>query len=331
MEELNKIVSDEQILTFYFGEFDLNVPYLSPFRKEDNPSFIISYYNNRLVYRDFGISNKPEYIIDFVIRLKASQGIHYSFYDALNAIYEEIVINKKIPILKKQYDRTRGAITTKIKYKKDWEDYQLEYWKKGNISVKTLDFFNVHWCCEVWFGDKMWAKGSHYNLMYFYNHSITPFDESWTVYRPNADPKKKFRKHNIDGRIMGIDLIPDTGELLVITKSYKDIMILYEIGVPAIAPHNENIEIPKETIDNLKSRFNLIYVNYDNDNTGVKSSIRFTKEHNLNYWNLPKDINCKDPFECSCKYGIDKVFDNLNDKIQRDDGFRNITKNIQTI
>jgi hypothetical protein len=316
--DLNSIVSDEQILTFYFGEFELHKLYMSPFREENNPSFVISYYGGRLVCRDFGKSNKPFDVIDFVKEIKSLSGKNLNFKEVLLEIYSDIVISKKIPILKHEYDKRGETLKASIKYSEKWEDYQLDYWVKGNISKNTLDKFNTKWCDEVWFYDRLWSKGSKYNLMYLYNHALTPYDESWTVYRPFATSNKKFRKFNVDGRIMGLDLIPQTGHLLVITKSYKDIMVLYELGIPAIAPHNENIPIPKDIIDDLKKRFELIYVNYDNDVTGIKSCIRFTKEHDLFYWNLPKSLNCKDPFACSCKYGLEAVLDNLNQKIKRD-------------
>ncbi len=35
-------------------------------------------------------------------------------------------------------------------------------------------------------------------------------------------------------------MIPKNGEFIVITKSLKDCMVLYELGVPAVAPISEN-------------------------------------------------------------------------------------------
>lgn len=309
--EINSLISDEEIMTFYFGEFDLDKFYLSPFREEKNPSFIISYYNNKLVWRDFGLSNRPKGVMDFVC-----MKFNINFAQAISKILSDIVEPNKIPVAKKYLKRDK--INYHLEYSDKWLDWQLEYWKKGGIKISTLDKFKVNWCKELWFNGKLFSRGSKVNLMYYYNHSLTPFDESWTVYRPYAQFDKKFRKHNIEGRIMGLELLPEFGDILVITKSYKDIMVLYEIGIPAIAPHNENIPIDKEVIDSLKKRFKHIYVNYDNDNTGVNSSIKFTKEHDLNYWNIPKNLNCKDPYECSCLYGLDKVFNLLNEKLTRD-------------
>jgi len=310
-EQLNKYISDEQIMTFYFKEFDLDKFYYSPFREEGKPSFMISYLDGELKWRDFGISNKPSNAVEFVCKLTDT-----TYFQALNNIYKGVVLNKAIPITKNYIKPDK--LTHELLYSDKWLDWQLEYWITGKVSRKTLDHFNVKWCRELWFNNRLFARGSKWNLMYFYNHSVIPFVESWTVYRPNAPFDKKFRKHNILDHIMGYDFLPEKGDLLMITKSYKDIMVLYELGIPAIAPHNENVEIPEEIINELKTRFDKIYVNYDNDETGVKSSIKFTKKYDLKYWNLPLSINCKDPFECSYKYNLDILYKLILDKVERD-------------
>lgn len=307
--ELNNYISDEQILTFYFKEFELNTHYLSPFHPEKNPSFIISYFNDQLRWRDFGISNRPSDVIDFVSKL-----FNIGFIDSLNKIYNDIVIGNKIPTVK-EYKKP-NTLEYSLTYRRTWEDWQLDFWLKGNIKKSTLDLFRVYWCKELWFNNRLFARGSKYNLMYYYDHSTIDLKESWTVYRPNRTDSKKFRKHNITNQIMGLDLIPDTGDILMITKSYKDMMIFYELGLPSIAPHSENTPIDENIINDLKSRFDRIYVNYDNDTVGVNSSIEFTRKYDLNYWNLPKSTNCKDPFQCSTVMGLDKLFDLISHKIK---------------
>lgn len=318
-KELNKYYSDEYIMTFYFGDYELNTHYLSPLRDDKAPSFYITYYNGELKWRDFGIGPSPKNPVEFVALMK---GI--TFTDALTVIYNEIKSSTR-----EIHVRDRPVfddLTYEIKIAEITEKYQLDYWTKGGITKETLDLFKVKWCKQLWINDKLKGKSSSTYPMYFYDHSETPFDESWTVYSPYAKPKDKFRKRNINGRVMGLNLIPPSGELLFITKSYKDIMILHEIGFYAIAPHSENIRLSESLINDLKNRFNKIYVNYDNDNTGVSSSIELTKEYNLNYWNIPKSMNCKDPYACSCIYGLSKVKELILNKIERDNKNDNCTR-----
>ena len=56
----------------------------------------------------------------------------------------------------------------------------------------------------------------------------------------------------------------DGGENLVITKSLKDCMLLYELGVPAIAPCSENLFVSQKQFEKLKTFFG----------TGKNSEIR---------------------------------------------------------
>lgn len=316
-EELNTHVDDENIMLYYFGEFKLDSAYFSPFRKESGPSFYISYYKGSLKWRDFGLSNNPRNAVEFVATL-----YNLSIRQALNRIYQDIIVNKKHKPIEGIKTAIGGNNREELKYGvriSSLQGWQLDYWTKVGITEDILKTFKVHWCKELWYNGAIWSRGSMHNLMYFYNHARVPYEESWTVYRPlSKDPTRKFRKHNINNHIMGLEYLPQTGNILVITKSYKDIMLLYSLNIPAISPHNENVPIGAEVIEDLKSRFKYIYVNYDNDETGVRSSIEFTKKYNLNYWNIPKSLNCKDPFECAQKLGSQIVRDLFNEKLKRD-------------
>ena len=55
------------------------------------------------------------------------------------------------------------------------------------------------------------------------------------------------------------------GDYLVITKSLKDCMCLYEYGIPAIAPNSENLFITDKQYQKLKQKYRKIFLFYDND------------------------------------------------------------------
>lgn len=52
--------------------------------------------------------------------------------------------------------------------------------------------------------------------------------------------------------------LPKTGDVLIVQKAMKDIMCLYEFGIPSIAPNSENTSISDEEIAKLKERFKRI-------------------------------------------------------------------------
>ena len=69
--------------------------------------------------------------------------------------------------------------------------------------------------------------------------------------------------------IQGIHMIPKYGEYLVITKSLKDVMCLYNYNIPSIAPGSETSFISDNQLSRLKQRFKKIIVFYDNDIPGI--------------------------------------------------------------
>ena len=80
--------------------------------------------------------------------------------------------------------------------------------------------------------------------------------------------------------IQGWEQLPESGDLLIITKSYKDVMLLYEYNIPAIAPNGEYVIISEEVINSLKKRFKNIFILFDNDLAGVKNSHKYKKAYN---------------------------------------------------
>lgn len=61
------------------------------------------------------------------------------------------------------------------------------------------------------------------------------------------------------------------GDYIVITKSLKDVMCLYEFGIPAIAPCSENLFLTESQYEKIKKKFKRILVLYDNDRPGMSA------------------------------------------------------------
>lgn len=66
-------------------------------------------------------------------------------------------------------------------------------------------------------------------------------------------------------------LSKEGGEYIVITKSLKDVMCLYEFGIPAIAPCSENLFLTESQYEKIKKKFKRILVLYDNDRPGMSA------------------------------------------------------------
>lgn len=62
-------------------------------------------------------------------------------------------------------------------------------------------------------------------------------------------------------QIQGAKQLPkEGGDLLIIQKSMKDVMCLYELGIVAIAPNSENLFLSDTQLDKVKSKFKRIIV-----------------------------------------------------------------------
>ena len=57
-------------------------------------------------------------------------------------------------------------------------------------------------------------------------------------------------------------------------------MVLYEHGIPAIAPCSENLFVSDSQYDRLKKKYKRIYLFYDNDEPGIKAMCKIKKQHN---------------------------------------------------
>ena len=75
-------------------------------------------------------------------------------------------------------------------------------------------------------------------------------------------------------------MLPKSGDdYVVITKSLKDVMVLYEFNIPAIAPNSETLFISDKQLEKLKSKFKNIVVFYYNDCVGILWMIKINKNH----------------------------------------------------
>lgn len=113
--------------------------------------------------------------------------------------------------------------------------------------------------------------------------------------------------------MQGAHVIPKQGEYIVVTKSMKDVMVLHEFGVPAIAPISENCYLTDAQHAKLIKRFNKVIVFYDNDNAGIVNMQKFRKQHPELYtcW-IPRKYESKDISDYYAKYGKEKTQELIN-------------------
>jgi hypothetical protein len=147
------------------------------------------------------------------------------------------------------------------KTSRKWALYDVAYWEQYGISVNTLEHFNVQPISYFHINDKI-IKAEKYAYCFI---EFKDDRETYKIYQPYSEKYKWLNSHN-NSVWQGWSKLPKIGDDLIITKSLKDVMAIYEvIGVPAVALQCENV-LPKwHVFDELRERFQVIYGFYDND------------------------------------------------------------------
>ena len=277
-------VTEYDIYARYIGQFKVGFIYNSPFRKDKNPSFGIfqSKKTGKLLFKDHG-NGKCGDVIKFV---ELYTGLT-NYNDVLNRIVSDMSItnNTKLKSIKK-YESNETIIGV---VRQDWTDIDINYWLQFGITLDTLNKFNVssikYYLCNGI------VKGIYKENNPMYAYKVY---DHFKIYRPYADKYTKWRNNLSETDIQGFQQLPSKGDLLIITKSLKDVMCLYEMGYYAISPSSESTFIPDKALNLLKKRFKRILLCFDRDKAGCKNMRKISLKTGLNGFLIHKKFKAKD-------------------------------------
>lgn len=278
-------VSEYDIYAHYLGQFKVGAIYNSPFRKDKNPSFGI-YYSKRtkqLLFKDHGTGECGN-VVKFV---SLYTGLT-NYNDILKDIVKQLNITTDTKLdSSKQYIPSSETVIGIVRQK--FTPTDINYWSQFNISKKTLKKFNVN-SIKYYLCNGI-VKGIYKedNPMYAYK-----VYNNFKIYRPLADKYTKWRNNLTEYDIQGYAQLPSKGDTLIITKSMKDVMCLYEMGIPAISPSSESTFIPNDILEGLKKRFKRIIILFDRDNAGVKYLRKMSLKTGLEGLLVHKKFKAKD-------------------------------------
>ena len=301
LAEILTKVSEEELFDFYTNGLPSDTLSISPLRNETNPSFIYGKREKQWQYKDFA---NDEYgnIIDFI---RSKYKCTYS--ESLNIIINDFNINnrkvKYFPELlgKDISSSSKKNKTIKIKTS-NWNSFYLKYWYEYGISKQTLEYFNVYPITHYWV---MNEQTGTYRLSKAYMAYAYILQEHYKILDVSPNAFLKWVSDCSKEIWQGYEQLPKKGELLIITKSLKDIMVLYECGITAISPQNETSIFPEDIIKPLKRNFTHVIILYDNDKAGYKTSKAASEKHNIPRMFMPNNI--KDVSNYSKIHGILKT------------------------
>lgn len=278
-------VTEYDIYAKYIGQFKVGMIYNSPFRKDKNPSFGI-YYSKRtkqLLFKDHGTGECGN-VIKFVSLFTGKT----EYNDILSDIVDKLNITNNTKLVSsKQYIPPTETVIGVVR--QEFTDVDINYWKQFNISINTLKKFNVN-SIKYYLCNGI-VKGTYKRENPMYAYKVY---NNFKIYRPLADKYTKWRNNLTDYDIQGYEQLPQKGDILFITKSMKDVMCLHEMGYPAVSPSSESTFLPKDVLEQLKTRFKHIIILFDRDTSGVKRSRKLNRETGLEAMFINKKFKAKD-------------------------------------
>ncbi|MGK2861905.1 MAG: hypothetical protein ACSLE0_08225, partial [Chitinophagaceae bacterium] len=142
--------------------------------------------------------------------------------------------------------------------------------------------------------------------------------ETYKIYQPFNKDFKWINNHN-DSIWQGWNQLPPKGEILIITKSLKDVMSITDVlGIPSVSLQSESVHPKRIVMKELHFRFEDIYLLYDNDfdkeqNWGQLFAKSVASEFNLYNIAIQDSRKCKDFSDLVKEYGAvesKKIWDN---------------------
>ena len=296
VKEVLLYINQEQLFLHYLGILpNSSGRFFSPFRTDKNPGCRFSWHSGFL-YLVENAAYKGKIYWNIFDCLKEKYNI--SFYEALRMICEDFPINKP-----------ENVKTTSIK-KKDRPVIRFSYkdWPDDNLFMLSNDILQKE---NVFLVDNYWIltkdiirKNPIHNpeettvIAYYF-----PESNHVKLYFPEKEDARWYSNCDIND-IFGKDKINYYAEkynYLIITKSQKDRLTLdYHFNIPSIGLQNEGCFIPEEIVTLLKSKFEEIYILFDNDDTGEVMKEKMIKIYDFKDLKIPKELG-KDSYDMLIK------------------------------
>ena len=313
LRDLLDKLDDYTIYSYYLGPFKPGKLMNSPLRNDDRmPSFaIFSTKDGALLFKDHGTGVAGN-AIKFI---KLYRGIETR--DELERELLKIVrkTNPNMEIRTNNYTKLVGSGVTNIGIvRQPFTDVDKRYWKQFHISIDTLKTFNVFSIKYFLCNNTVRGIYKEDNPMYAYK-----VDDKFKIYRPLSSKYTKWRTNLTNNNVQGYAQLPEFGNLLIITKSLKDVMCLYEMGYSAIAASSETTFIPEDVLKALRSKWKHIVILYDRDKTGMKTAREYSKRYKLDAIFVHKKFKAKDISDAVRDNGFFAVKEWLTKTVERYD------------
>lgn len=287
-------ISEEQIFEKYLKvKWKEKKKFKSPLREDTNPS--CTFYTNRKGFK---------YFIDFGRGLtwdcfQLVKEIHHcDFYNALKIINQDfgLGLDTKYPKKTRPFEErtvTHLYSSESPEYKLDfipceWSNFHILYWQLYGVSKETCEAHHVVPISAILSSGKIIEL--HDEIAFAYTEGL-PYVK---IYRPYADKRSKWRNTLPKTYLFGLSfLLKYLDYPQVITKSLKDVMVLREMNISAVAVSSESV-YPDSIDEDLQADYLVgATVLMDNDEAGKTCAAKWA-EAGYNTIFIPEEYGAKD-------------------------------------
>lgn len=302
IEKVNDLYSDFDIAHKYLGITCVPEVINSPLRQDNNPSLglFINSKTNSLWFKDFGSGEKGS-LYDLLAKM---------WNVSKDKVYKRILEDMPAPAPMRKhgakvYRKSAGKVEVRVR---EWRDYDVAYWDSYGISLPWLKFGEIYPISHI-----ILTKNGHSYPIPAEKYAYVYVERkdgivSFKIYQPYSKEYKWMSKH--DSSVWDLwTKIPEKGDKLIITSSRKDALAIWSnTGIPALSLQGEGY-IPKEhVVQQLKDRYNKVYVLYDNDfqseeNHGRMYGKMIAEKFNVTQIEIPEKWKSKDPSDLVKNHG----------------------------
>lgn len=302
IEKVNDLYSDFDIAHKYLGITCVPEVINSPLRQDNNPSLglFINSKTNSLWFKDFG-SGEGGSLYDLLAKM---------WNVSKDKVYKRILEDMPAPAPMRKhgvkvYRKSAGKVEVRVR---EWRDYDIAYWNSYGISLPWLKFGEIYPISHI-----ILTKNGHSYPIPAEKYAYVYVERkdgivSFKIYQPYSKEYKWMSKH--DSSVWDLwTKIPEKGDKLIITSSRKDALAIWSnTGIPALSLQGEGY-IPKEhVVQQLKDRYNKVYVLYDNDfqseeNHGRMYGKMIAERFNVTQIEIPEKWESKDPSDLVKNHG----------------------------
>jgi hypothetical protein len=297
----------------------------NPLRNDKHPgcNFTRSEKTGRIYFNDYAMEKS----YDCFAVVMEKYGL--TFWQAIRLIEKDFKVTLFSPTIKKEESKNK---VDKIPTKKssigfeiqDYTQADLDYWAKYCVTQEDLIKYEIFSAKKVYINGTLRWEYSTDNPIYCVEFGYGAIKCYRPLEKSRTNRWLSSTKKEDTAFYYGL---PFVGDEVIITKSFKDALVLNVLGYPAVAPSSETISIDTPKFRALKMTYDHVVLLYDNDEVGIRSADKRSKELDIPYVYIPLEYGVKDISDFIEKYGKEETIKLLNNLLNEQNN--NINERIQ--